>query len=156
MPRLLLPPPADPAALPLLPQVSYLVVYGSLPTGDQLGRWTEAVMRHSGAAGRGRGALPLPQPRRVLGQAFCRLTAAHTLAAPSRPAAALPVAVEQTIAALPHDAHPMGTILTGLSALSTLHPEQARPAWPGAARGWGLAPAAAGCAVVGCRRRLLL
>ena len=37
---------------------------------------------------------------------------------------ALPVAVEQTIAALPHDAHPMGTILTGLCALSTLHPEQ--------------------------------
>lgn len=39
-------------------------------------------------------------------------------------AAALPVAVEETIAALPHDAHPMGTILTGLNALSTLHPEQ--------------------------------
>lgn len=37
---------------------------------------------------------------------------------------ALPVAVENTIAALPHDAHPMGTILTGLCALSTLHPEQ--------------------------------
>jgi citrate synthase len=37
---------------------------------------------------------------------------------------ALPVAVEQTIAALPHDAHPMGTILTGLAALSTCHPEQ--------------------------------
>jgi len=42
------------------------------------------------------------------------------------PLAALPVAVEATIAALPHDAHPMGTILTGLCALSTLHPEQAR------------------------------
>ena len=26
--------------------------------------------------------------------------------------------------ALPHDAHPMGTILTGLAALSTCHPEQ--------------------------------
>ncbi|PSC76850.1 citrate synthase [Micractinium conductrix] len=65
-------------------EVSYLVVYGSLPTGGQMQRWTEAVMRHS----------------------------------------ALPVAVEQTIAALPHDAHPMGTILTGLCALSTLHPEQ--------------------------------
>lgn len=65
-------------------EVSYLVVYGSLPTPDQSRRWSEAVMRHS----------------------------------------ALPVAVEQTIAALPHDAHPMGTILTGLCALSTLHPEQ--------------------------------
>lgn len=32
------------------PQVSYLVVYGSLPNTRQLQRWTEAVMRHSGAA----------------------------------------------------------------------------------------------------------
>ncbi len=32
-------------------QVSYLVVYGSLPNTSQLQRWTEAVMRHSGAAG---------------------------------------------------------------------------------------------------------
>lgn len=39
---------------------------------------------------------------------------------------ALPVAVEETLAALPHDAHPMGVILTGLAALSTCHPEQAR------------------------------
>lgn len=37
---------------------------------------------------------------------------------------ALPVAVEEAIAALPHDAHPMGVILTGLAALSTCHPEQ--------------------------------
>ena len=37
---------------------------------------------------------------------------------------ALPVAVEETIMALPHDAHPMGVILTGLAALSTCHPEQ--------------------------------
>ena len=40
------------------------------------------------------------------------------------PAAALPVAVEECLAALPHDAHPMGTLLTGLAALSTCHPEQ--------------------------------
>lgn len=68
------------------PQVSYLVVYGSLPSAEQLARWEEAVMRHS----------------------------------------ALPVAVEETIMALPHDAHPMGVILTGLCALSSCHPEQAR------------------------------
>lgn len=37
---------------------------------------------------------------------------------------ALPVAVEEVLSALPHDAHPMGTILTGLAALSTCHPEQ--------------------------------
>jgi len=37
---------------------------------------------------------------------------------------ALPVAVEEVLAALPHDAHPMGTILTGLAALSTCHSEQ--------------------------------
>jgi citrate synthase len=74
-------------------EVSYLVVYGSLPTPSQMQRWSEAVMRHS----------------------------------------ALPVAVEQTIAALPHDAHPMGTILTGLCALSTLHPEQVC-VWEGCGR----------------------
>ena len=45
-------------------QVAYLIVYGNLPTAQQLQRWEEAVMRHS----------------------------------------ALPVAVEETIAALPHDA----------------------------------------------------
>ena len=82
-PPTLCPRPAIPPS-PTLHQVSYLVVYGNLPTAEQSSRWSEAVMRHS----------------------------------------ALPVAVEQTIAALPHDAHPMGTILTGLCALSTLHPEQ--------------------------------
>eukprot|EP00887_Chlorella_sp_A99_P004780 scaffold4.g4780.t1 len=75
---------------PRPPQTAYLIVYGNLPTAQQLARWEEAVMRHS----------------------------------------ALPVAVEATIAALPHDAHPMGTILTGLCALSTCHPEQ-NPAYVG-------------------------
>ncbi len=28
-------------------QVSYLVVYGNLPTADELARWEEALMRHS-------------------------------------------------------------------------------------------------------------
>ncbi|GMH34299.1 hypothetical protein BSKO_02133 [Bryopsis sp. KO-2023] len=37
---------------------------------------------------------------------------------------ALPADVQKAIDALPHDAHPMGTILTGLCALSTFHPEQ--------------------------------
>ena len=37
---------------------------------------------------------------------------------------AVPVAVERAIAALPHDAHFMGIILTALNALSTCHPEQ--------------------------------
>jgi citrate synthase len=35
-------------SLPCLPQVSYLVTYGSLPNPEQSKRWTEAVMRHSG------------------------------------------------------------------------------------------------------------
>ena len=65
-------------------EVAYLVVYGHLPSTEQLTRWEEAVMRHS----------------------------------------ALPTAVENVIAALPHDAHPMGTMLAGMAALSTCHPEQ--------------------------------
>ena len=38
--------------------------------------------------------------------------------------------MEAAIAALPHDAHPMGALLTGLCALSTCHPEQ-NPAFAG-------------------------
>ncbi len=37
---------------------------------------------------------------------------------------AVPVAVERAVAALPHDAHFMGIVLTALNALSTVHPEQ--------------------------------
>ena len=37
---------------------------------------------------------------------------------------ALPVPVIAAIEALPHDAHPMGVILAGLSALSTFHPSR--------------------------------
>ena len=29
-------------------QVSYLLMYGELPSAPELGRWEEAVMRHSG------------------------------------------------------------------------------------------------------------
>lgn len=37
---------------------------------------------------------------------------------------AVPAAVEDAINALPHDAHFMGSILVGINALSTCHPEQ--------------------------------
>lgn len=37
---------------------------------------------------------------------------------------AVPDAVERAVAALPHDAHFMGIVLTALNALSTVHPEQ--------------------------------
>ncbi len=43
---------------------------------------------------------------------------------------ALPVAVEQAVAALPQDAHPMSVLLVGLAALSACHPE-ANPALAG-------------------------
>ena len=43
---------------------------------------------------------------------------------------ALPTCVEDAVAALPHDAHPMGVLLTGICALSTCHPE-ANPALAG-------------------------
>jgi citrate synthase len=64
--------------------VAYLVLYGDLPTHDQLTAFNAAVGRHS----------------------------------------ALPVVVEEVIAALPHDCHPMACLLTGLTALSGCHPEQ--------------------------------
>ena len=37
---------------------------------------------------------------------------------------AVPATVEEAIKALPHDAHFMGSILVGINALSTCHPEQ--------------------------------
>ena len=37
---------------------------------------------------------------------------------------ALPTQVEDAVAALTPDAHPMGCLLTGICALSTCHPEQ--------------------------------
>ena len=37
---------------------------------------------------------------------------------------AVPASVEEAIKALPHDAHFMGSILVGINALSTCHPEQ--------------------------------
>lgn len=43
---------------------------------------------------------------------------------------ALPTEVEAVVAAMPHDAHPMGVLMTGICALSTLHPE-ANPALAG-------------------------
>ena len=43
---------------------------------------------------------------------------------------ALPNSVIAAVAALPHDAHPMGVLLTGICALSTCHPE-ANPALAG-------------------------
>lgn len=64
--------------------MAYLLVFGDLPTANQLREWDDAVMRHS----------------------------------------ALPVDVEQVVMALPNGAHPMGTVLTAINALSTCHPEQ--------------------------------
>ncbi|GBG69652.1 hypothetical protein CBR_g4482 [Chara braunii] len=43
---------------------------------------------------------------------------------------ALPEPVLAAIAALPHDAHPMGVLITGLAALSAMHPD-ANPAFQG-------------------------
>ena len=64
--------------------MAYLLLYGELPSAKELGRFDEAVGRHS----------------------------------------AVPATVEQAINALPHDAHFMGSILVGINALSTCHPEQ--------------------------------
>ena len=65
-------------------QVAFLIMYGHLPSAEELANWDEALMRHS----------------------------------------AIPKAVEDAVAALPHDAHFMGTVLTAINALSTCHPEQ--------------------------------
>ena len=45
-------------------------------------------------------------------------------ASPRRERPPLPVLAQRAVAALPHDAHFMGIVLTALNALSTVHPEQ--------------------------------
>jgi len=71
-------------------EVAHCVLYGDLPTKEQMDKFQASVMRHTG----------LPPP------------------------------VVAAIDALPRDAHPMGVLITGLCALSTMHPEQ-NPAMAG-------------------------
>ncbi|KAJ7542326.1 hypothetical protein O6H91_10G100900 [Diphasiastrum complanatum] len=71
-------------------EVSYLLMYGYLPTKTQLSDWEAAITQHS----------------------------------------AVPEGVLAVIAALPHDAHPMGTLVGSICALSSFHPD-ANPALKG-------------------------
>lgn len=71
-------------------EVAYLLLYGNLPTKDQLSHWEVTVAQHS----------------------------------------AVPEGVLNLIAALPHDAHPMGALVGSINALSSFHPD-ANPALKG-------------------------
>lgn len=44
---------------------------------------------------------------------------------------ALPTEVIDVIHAMPHDSHPMGVLMTGICALSAMHPEAVSDSSPG-------------------------
>ncbi|XP_072995540.1 citrate synthase, glyoxysomal-like [Typha latifolia] len=71
-------------------EVAYLLMYGSLPSENQLADWEFAISQHS----------------------------------------AVPQGLLDIIQAMPHDAHPMGVLVSAMSALSVFHPD-ANPALRG-------------------------
>ncbi|KAF2290643.1 hypothetical protein GH714_014845 [Hevea brasiliensis] len=71
-------------------EVSYLIMYGNLPSESQLADWEFAISQHS----------------------------------------AVPQGILDIIQAMPHDAHPMGVLVSAMSALSIFHPD-ANPALRG-------------------------
>ncbi|CAA2977988.1 citrate synthase, glyoxysomal-like [Olea europaea subsp. europaea] len=71
-------------------EVAYLLMYGNLPSENQLADWEFAVSQHS----------------------------------------AVPQGILDIIQAMPHDAHPMGVLVSAMSALSVFHPD-ANPALRG-------------------------
>ncbi|VFQ78698.1 unnamed protein product [Cuscuta campestris] len=71
-------------------EVAYLLLYGNLPSENQLADWEFAVSQHS----------------------------------------AVPEGVLNIIQSMPHDAHPMGVLVSALSCLSVFHPD-ANPALRG-------------------------
>ncbi|XP_050242313.1 citrate synthase 2, peroxisomal-like [Quercus robur] len=68
-------------------EVAYLLMYGNLPSENQLADWEFAISQHS----------------------------------------AIPQGILDVIQAMPHDAHPMGVLVSAMSALSIFHPD-ANPA----------------------------
>ncbi|KAF3444946.1 hypothetical protein FNV43_RR14639 [Rhamnella rubrinervis] len=71
-------------------EVAYLLIYGNLPSQNQLADWEFAISQHS----------------------------------------AVPQGILDMIQAMPHDAHPMGVLVSAMSALSIFHPD-ANPALSG-------------------------
>ncbi|KAH7651403.1 Citrate (Si)-synthase protein [Dioscorea alata] len=71
-------------------EVAYLLMYGNLPSQNQLADWEFAISQHS----------------------------------------AVPQGLLDIIQAMPHDAHPMGVLVSAMSALSVFHPD-ANPALRG-------------------------
>ncbi|KAG5386364.1 hypothetical protein IGI04_037834 [Brassica rapa subsp. trilocularis] len=71
-------------------EVSYLLMYGNLPSQSQLADWEFTISQHS----------------------------------------AVPQGVLEIIQSMPHDAHPMGVLVSAMSALSIFHPD-ANPALSG-------------------------
>ncbi|KAE9457572.1 hypothetical protein C3L33_10526, partial [Rhododendron williamsianum] len=86
-------------------EVAYLLMYGNLPSESQLADWEFAVSQHSAV------------PQGIL--SYLGYSSKF-----------LVVAYQDIIQAMPHDAHPMGVLVSAMSALSIFHPD-ANPALRG-------------------------
>lgn len=70
-------------------QVSYLIMYGELPTGQELGRWEEAVMRHSDIPAAVKNAIDaLPHDAHFMGIILTAINALSTCHPEQNPALA--------------------------------------------------------------------
>ena len=104
--------------------MAYLLIYVELLSLHELMRWDEVLMRHS--------VCPQLHLRFLMPQVaylliYGELPGSRELARWDEALmrhSAVPDAVERAVAALPHDAHFMGIVLTAINALSTVHPEQ--------------------------------
>ncbi|KAK6134413.1 hypothetical protein DH2020_031845 [Rehmannia glutinosa] len=100
-------------------EVAYLLLYGSLPSEGQLADWEFSVSQHSAVPQGILVCLPsFPCPSVQLKQLFNVYVSVHAHNA------------VDIIQAMPHDAHPMGVLVSAMSALSVFHPD-ANPALRG-------------------------
>ncbi|GER49559.1 citrate synthase [Striga asiatica] len=104
-------------------EVAYLLMYGNLPSEAQLADWEFAVSQHSavpqGILNHLFGAQPL------VFSIFLHFDGSHAIGLQSTVIVFLHEA--DIIQAMPHDAHPMGVLVSAMSALSVFHPD-ANPA----------------------------
>ncbi|KAL0720309.1 hypothetical protein Bca4012_034908 [Brassica carinata] len=98
-------------------EVAYLLMYGNLPSESQLSDWEFAVSQHSA----------VPQGVLVSPLVLCSIKDVLSYLNWSL---LDNFSVKDIIQSMPHDAHPMGVLVSAMSALSIFHPD-ANPALRG-------------------------
>ncbi|KAF9665029.1 hypothetical protein SADUNF_Sadunf16G0079600 [Salix dunnii] len=114
-------------------EVAYLILYGNLPSQSQLADWEFAISQHSAVPQGVLVRLSLSPPIAVFSSLsncdhidFVKILG-HQFGASKR---ARCFSTKDIIQAMPHDAHPMGVLVSAMSSLSIFHPD-ANPALRG-------------------------